>query len=249
VSEPIAAAAEPIADAFQNHRRVFVYAALLLLATALLFIGVGKHPGEPGTLTTVPAIGRFDGNVMTWVDAHRNAVATAIAKALNLIGSGLVTVPLRILVALYLIFRRRKRAVATWIITWIVAEVGLTVAKAWYMRTRPPDPLVVTKGYSFPSGHAVATASIAVALVLVTMAAGPRRRKWEVAAAVAAFVMGLSRVYLNAHWFSDVLAGALFGTAVALGAAALVTEVFAIIRNRRAARARGPSPPPEAAAA
>jgi membrane-associated phospholipid phosphatase len=230
------AAAEPIVDAFRNHRRVFIYAGVLLLATALIFVGVGKHPGQPGTVTTLPAIGRFDANVTTWIDAHRDSPATAISKALNLIGSGIVTVPLRILVALYLISRRRKRALATWILTWIIAEVGLTIAKAWYMRMRPPNPFVVTKGYAFPSGHAVATASIAVALVLVSMPAGRRRRKWELTAAAAAFVMGLSRVYLNAHWFSDVVAGALLGTAVALGCAALVTEAFAIARKRRTAR-------------
>jgi len=239
-SEPIVAAAEPIVDAFRNHRRVFVYAGLLLFATALIFVGVGKHPGQPGTVTTLSAIGRFDANVMTWIDAHRSSAATGISKALNFIGSGIVTVPLRILVALYLIFRRRRRALATWILSWIIAEVGLTVAKAWYMRMRPPYPLVITKSYSFPSGHAVATASIAVALVLVSMPTGPRRRKWEVAAAAAAFVMGLSRVYLNAHWFSDVVAGALLGTAVALGCAALVTELFSIVRDRRTAKAHRP---------
>jgi len=233
-------AAEPIVDAFRNHRRVFVYAGGLLLATALIFVGVGKHPGQPGTVTTLPAIGRFDANVTTWIDAHRDPPATGISKALNLIGSGIVTVPLRILVALYLILRRRKRALATWVVSWIIAEVGLTIAKAWYMRMRPPNPLAVTKGYAFPSGHAVATASIAVALVLVSMPAGPRRRKWELAAAAAAFVMGLSRVYLNAHWFSDVVAGALLGTAVALGCAALVTELFSIVRNRRTLKAHRP---------
>jgi membrane-associated phospholipid phosphatase len=235
VSEPIVqAVAEPIRDAFHNHRRVFAYSAALLLATILIFIAVGKHPGEPGTVTTWASVGRFDAAVDRTIEAHRSDIATLIAKGLNLIGSGLVTIPLRILVAISLLIRRRQRALATWILTWIVAEVGLSVAKGWYMRTRPLNPLVVANGFSFPSGHAVATASIAVALVLVTLPAGHRRRKWEFAAAAAAFVMALSRVYLDAHWFSDVVAGTLMGTGIAIGAAALVTEVRLVWRRRRA---------------
>ena len=238
MSEPIAeTVAEPIREAFRDHRRVFWYAAGLLIAMALIFIGVGRHPGQPGTVTSWPPIGHFDDSVYRWVQAHRTDIATSIAKGLNFIGSGIVTIPLRILVALYLLVRKRRRAFATWIITWIVAEVGLTVAKAWYQRARPPYPLVVPTGFSFPSGHAVATASIAVALVLVTLPAGPRRRKWEFVAAAAAFVMALSRVYLNAHWFSDVVAGTLLGTGVALGAAALVTEVRIVYRRRRSTAA------------
>ncbi len=236
VSEPITTSvAEPIKEAFRNHRRVYWYAAALLIATALIFLAVGTHPGQPGTVTTWPPVGRFDAAVDRTIEAHRTDVATLVAKGLNLIGSGIFTIPLRILVALYLLVRKRRRALAAWIITWIVAEVGLTVAKAWFMRARPLNPLVVPSGYSFPSGHAVATASIAVALVLVTLPAGPRRRKWELVAAGAAFIMALSRVYLDAHWFSDVVAGTLLGTGVALGAAALVTEVRLVYRRRHAA--------------
>jgi len=108
------------------------------------------------------------------------------------------------------------------------------------MRTRPPDALVVTHDFSFPSGHAVAMASIAVALVLVTMPSGPQRLKWELTAAAAAFAMDLSRVYLNAHWFSDVVAGTLLGAGVALGTAALVTEARIVYRRRRAAPSASP---------
>jgi len=108
------------------------------------------------------------------------------------------------------------------------------MAKGWYMRARPPGILVETQTYSFPSGHAVATASIGVALVLVSMHAGPHRRRWELVAAAAAFVMALSRVYLSAHWLSDVVAGTLLGVGVALGSAALVTEVRLVWRKRRA---------------
>jgi membrane-associated phospholipid phosphatase len=236
VSEPITAAvAEPIKEAFRDHRRVFVYAAGLLIATVLIFIAVGKHPGQPGTVTTWPPVGHLDASVYRVIEAHRTGAATLVAKGLNLIGSGIITVPLRILVAIYLLVRKRRRALAAWIVTWIVAEVGLTVAKAWFMRARPLNPLVVPTGFSFPSGHAVATASIAVALVLVTLPAGPRRRKWEFVAAGFAFIMALSRVYLAAHWFSDVVAGTLLGTGVALGAAALVTEARLVRRRRRAA--------------
>jgi membrane-associated phospholipid phosphatase len=215
-------------DPLTNHRRALLYSFLLLAGMAAIFIGVGKHPGEPGTLTTWAWIGRFDGHVYDWIQNHRNSVVTAIAKALNLIGSGFVTIPLRVIVALYLAFRRRWRAFAGWVLTWVAAETALQFAKDWFQRTRPPASLVGVSGYSFPSGHAVATASIAVALVLALQHAGPQRRKWEVLAAAAAFVMALSRVYLNAHWFSDTVAGVLLGAGIALGATALISEILHI---------------------
>jgi len=108
-------------------------------------------------------------------------------------------------------------------------------AKHFFHRGRPPGALVETVGFSFPSGHAVAGAAIGVALVLVLLPPGSARRRWEVAAAAFAFVMALSRVYLLAHWFSDVVAGVLLGTGIALGCAALVTEIHDVVLRRRVA--------------
>jgi membrane-associated phospholipid phosphatase len=208
-----------------DHRRTFWYSLALFAALAVVFVGVGRHPVDAAPATTFAPIGRLDLSVLRAMDDIRDTPLTWLARALNVIGGGIVTIPLRILVALWLSFRRRWRALGTWLLTWAAAEIILTLAKAFFHRGRPPGALVATVGYSFPSGHAVAAAATAVALVLVTMPSGPRRRKWEAAAIAWSFVMAFSRVYLHAHWLSDVVAGVLLGTAVALGSAALVTEI------------------------
>jgi len=199
----------------------------VVLAGAVLFMfaGVGRHPPITAPTTTVPFIGDWDETVFHAMDDIRDPILTGIAKILNFLGSGVVTIPLRIVVAGWLLFRRHWRAFAAWLLTWALAELVLAMAKTYFHRGRPPLPLVDVVGFSFPSGHAVAGASIGVALVLVLLPPGSRRRGWEFGAAGFAFVMALSRVYLNAHWFSDVVAGVLLGTSVALGTAGLVTEI------------------------
>jgi membrane-associated phospholipid phosphatase len=132
-----------------------------------------------------------------------------------------------------LLFTRRFRAMFAFILTWAASEALLTWFKIFFHRGRPPLPLVETSGFSFPSGHAVAGAAIAVALVLVAFPPGPRRLKWERGAMAFAFLMGFSRVYLNAHWFSDVVAGVLLGAGVALGTAGVVTEIRDVALRRR----------------
>lgn len=209
----------------RNHRRTFLHALALLTAMGLVFFAVGRQPPIVAPDTTVPFVGELDLAVYHAMDDIRNLVLTGLARALNFLGAGIVTIPLRILVAAYLAWRRRWRAFAVWVLTWAVAEVVVEVAKDFFHRGRPPDPLVQTVGFSFPSGHAVAGASIAVALVLVAFPAGPERRRWEWLAVGFAFVMAISRVYLRAHWLSDVVAGVLLGTGVALGVAATVTEI------------------------
>jgi membrane-associated phospholipid phosphatase len=211
-----------------DHRRALWYAVGLLSALALVFVGVGVHPVGQAPRTSLRLIGEWDLSIYRWMDDVRSGPLTLVTRGLNVLGAGVVTIPLRLVVAAWLAIQTRWRAFTVWVATWAVAELVLGIAKATFHRGRPPGALVQTVGYSFPSGHAVAGASIAVALVLVSMPAGPERRRWEWAAAAFAFVMASSRVYLLAHWFSDVVAGVLLGSGVAVGTAALVTE----IRNR-----------------
>jgi undecaprenyl-diphosphatase len=106
--------------------------------------------------------------------------------------------------------------------TWLVVDV----AKAGYDRPRPSGSHVETEGMAYPSGHAAyAIAWVVCAVVLVrggsSLVAGFAA---VTAAAVLAVVIGLTRVYLRAHYLSDVEGG--WGVAVAifglLGVLALV---------------------------
>jgi undecaprenyl-diphosphatase len=215
-----------------NHRRAFWWAVALLVACLSSLIVVGHQPTSAAPTTTVAAIGRFDASVHGWMVGIRNTPTTWLAKGLNFVGSGLVTIPLRAIASLVLLIRRRWRQATAFLLTWVAAEVLLTVMKAWFHRGRPPGAMVSTTGYSFPSGHAVAGAATAVALVLAFFPPGRERRRWELIAVAFSFVMAFSRVYLAAHWFSDVVAGVLLGTGVAVGAAALSMEIWNAITGR-----------------
>ena len=182
-----------------------------------------------GFLFIALAIPSLD-DVVQWVDDSvwelavdlQNDVVVALAEVLDFLGSTVVTLPLMVLVGVFLAWRRRWEALAYWALAMIASQVLIGPVKALYARPRPPLSLVDTSGFSFPSGHAVAGAAIAVSLVIVLVPAGPKRRNLEILAALFALAMALSRVYLRAHWLSDALAGAALGAAVAVGAAVLV---------------------------
>ena len=222
-----------------DHRRALLYSTLLLLACVLALVVVGRHPPDAAPQTTVAVVGRFDASVHAWMDDIRNQPMSLLFRFLNVVGGGVVTIPIRAVASIVLLARRRWHRLTAFLLTWVAAELLLNVLKTFMHRGRPLDPLVHTMGYSFPSGHAVAGAATAVALVLAFFPPGERRRKWEWIAVAFAFVMAFSRVYLSAHWFSDVVAGVLLGSGIALGSAAVVTELQHMLQRRREARPAG----------
>jgi membrane-associated phospholipid phosphatase len=187
---------------------------------------------------TRPAVQAVDDAVWRWAGAVENGPTTAVAVALSWLGGVWVTWPLRVLGLALLAWRRHWLRFAAFALAVVTSEALIGPLKAAYDRARPPDSLIETSGASFPSGHAIAAAVTAVGLVLVLSPPGPMRWRWEVRAALFAAVMALSRVYLRAHWFSDVLAGALLGAGLALGWPALLMAL-----RERAASRTGPAGP------
>lgn len=145
-------------------------------------------------------------------------------------------VPIDVLVAAFLLWRRRYRDGLFFALAVVGSLMVNMAAKSHFTRFRPDLWLSVAPEhtYSFPSGHAMGSMSLGVALVLL---AWPTRWRLWVLAGASLFVLlvALSRVYLGVHWPSDILAG---WTA----AAAWVLAMHWLVASR------APPPPSPAAA-
>lgn len=147
---------------------------------------------------------------------------TALSYGMAFLGSAVFVWPLRLVVTVFLSIRKRWGALGAWLAGIALSEPLIGLLKEAYGRARPPDALVEEVTGSFPSGHAVAGSVVALSLVIVLVPPGTARRNLKIAAADFAVLMAGSRIYLGAHWLTDVLAGVALGSACAVGGAAIV---------------------------
>ena len=139
----------------------------------------------------------------------------AVSKAGYLYG----VVPFDIALVLALTLSRRFREATFAAVALGGAGLLNVAAKQSFARDRPTlwESISPETTFSFPSGHAMGSATLAC--VLIALAWGTRWR-WPVLvlAGAFAFAVGLSRVYLGVHYPSDILAGWAAATAWALAA-------------------------------
>src|SRR5262252_5945004 len=182
---------------------------VFLLLTAFVFAAVADR-------SALAHIQRIDDSWLRLNEANRAAPVTVIAKFFNLLGLVYVTLPVRIAIAGYLALRRRWWHFAAFVAAIVLSEVLIGTLKGIYGRARPSGALVATSGASFPSGHSIAAAVIAL------VPPGRGRAWWGAGAVVFSILMAASRAYLGAHWLSDAVAGVLLGTSCALLTALVV---------------------------
>nr|WP_123770937.1 phosphatase PAP2 family protein [Vulcaniibacterium tengchongense] len=147
-------------------------------------------------------------------------------------------VPFDVALVLVLAALRRFRA-ATFAAVALGGSALLNMAtKAVFARDRPAlwESIAPETTYSFPSGHAMGSMTLAAVLVLL---AWRSRWRWPLAALMGAFVLlvGASRVYLGVHYPSDILAG--WAAATAWAAASFLLVYRARLPWRRPFLPRG----------
>jgi undecaprenyl-diphosphatase len=144
---------------------------------------------------------------------------TGWLKVLSIAGSGLIEIPLALVLVLGLVLRKRK-VEASWYAAAALSGWALSgLAKLAVQRPRPHlIPRLMHGGgwFSYPSGHSMLAPIIFGLGIIVWAAPWPSpalRRAALVLAALFALAIGFSRVYLGVHYPSDVLGGLLLGTA------------------------------------
>ena len=160
--------------------------------------------------TLHPMVTTLDQSTRDTVRAGRHPLLHVPMNTLNRLGSGDVQLPLAALVCA-MTWRRHRRLAGSVVVVSLTTVAGVAMLKWLIGKPRPK-----LSAYGFPSGHVVGTlVFFGVALYLLWVFAVARR--WQVLVAIsgAAMTFGVAygRLYVNAHWLTDVAGGMTVGIA------------------------------------
>jgi len=172
----------------------------------------------------------FDLPVTHFFQSFQPAWLTLFMQGISVIGDTMAYFLLVPVVALFLYLRRRRFESLTLVLamTGNVIQWGLKLLVA---RPRPSAELVKVlqdgnHTLSFPSGHTLAAIIFygLLAYFAVTLPRFPHKKLVIWTCVIMTILMGISRIYLGAHWLSDVLAGYVLGGIWLVGVIALYNK-------------------------
>ncbi|MGN0335754.1 MAG: phosphatase PAP2 family protein [Lachnospiraceae bacterium] len=168
----------------------------------------------------------LDGSILLWIqESIRNPVLTPVMKLITSLGNaGMIWIAATLL----LLISKKTRRVGCMSALALIGSLLINnmLIKVLVARPRPfvrLEELVILipkpSEYSFPSGHTAS--SFAAGVVFFRNLP----RKWGIPALILAFLIGLTRMYVGVHYPTDVLAGMITGTLLALGAERIVKKL------------------------
>jgi membrane protein DedA with SNARE-associated domain/membrane-associated phospholipid phosphatase len=205
---------------FTSLMATLAVALFVLVAYAVM---IGGDPGPtPGDETAIEVVEYLQAGVLT-----------SIAKVISFFGSAGFTWALALIGAALLAWRRRWTEFWVLLAGMTITQVGLEALSGSVDRPPPPEPLAAAPSSSFPSGqaaHSVIYLWLAVTIVLRLRPGMARATAVVVTGIVLTALIGLSRVYLEVHYLSDVSAGWALGAA-AFSFCAVVGLVVSQVRQ------------------
>jgi undecaprenyl-diphosphatase len=213
-------------------KRISPFSILALLVPALLLSCIAEGTNVlPGDIGTMLFIQRHIPDETAWLFELVNWIGTTLIAAAVTVTFGL----------LFLVLRQPVAAVLT-LLTFPLRLLN-SVLKAIFDSPRPSEAVVrvteIADGLGFPSGHAMGAMLMYGMLFILAprlTASRPLQVAFRIAAMTTIIHAGVSRIYVGAHWPSDVLGGYLWGLITLLGAGMAVRFC---LRQTRIGRSQG----------
>lgn len=160
----------------------------------------------------------LDIHISKEMQENQNGFLNNIMIGISWFGRTTVSVIIVLLLSLFFILKKQRNEALLIISTLFSGIIGLAL-KMLINRPRPTKDIVVlledTKYQSFPSGHVLFYTVFFGSLILIILSTNIFTRKVRTISALACLSMiffgAISRVYLGAHWFTDVLGGFILG--------------------------------------
>jgi undecaprenyl-diphosphatase len=185
---------------------------LIALAALWVFGAITEDVITHDTLT------RFDEVLLHWMRSHSTHTGDRIMSGISLIGSPGAMAVVALVMVIVLAVRRKWLALSGWIATFVGGGIIDAVLKQVIHRPRPlgAEMFLHQFSYSFPSGHAMGSTFGYGMLAYLLVTFWSERRGVRIAIIAGAFILiiaiGVSRLYLGVHYFSDVIGGYAAGT-------------------------------------
>jgi len=149
-----------------------------------------------------------DASVNSWTVSIQSTSLTQIARIIHYGFSTTALVVITLLMAMYL-FCRRHRNDALLLVAAMLGDLIIVPIVKWSIHSpRPVNEIIQETGFSFPSGHAMNTVLL-LGLLTYFIWQHFKSRNMKVLSGILfvliSLLVGFSRIYLNVHWFSDVL--------------------------------------------
>lgn len=183
---------------------------LAMLATAMWVLFATLED-----VVTEAPLATADGAVFRFLQQLRTDPADRVMILVTQMGSVGVMLPLVVAVGGWFLVRRSWRTAGYWLAAATGAELLVQVLKVSIGRTRPLEMYQGVERFAFPSGHTSMSTVVLGFLAFLLTREGGKAWRWAVISAATVYVtmVAFSRLYLGAHWFSDVVGGVSFGVA------------------------------------
>lgn len=155
----------------------------------------------------------LDEKISSWAVNNQNDFLRVTSIFISVILDPIYVIIFVILLSAFLFFKSKRRQAILLSASSLLAGVAIYLLKHIFLRARPIGSIIQETGFSFPSGHAMIAMTMFGVFMYFSLGMKSQSKKifYMIVCILAIIVVGFSRIYLNVHWFSDVIASYCFG--------------------------------------